>query len=114
MVKVKVKLVPVHAMKAYKTAEVQLYSFLTSELGGIEWSTPHPNHFIPGEEPRYPFNMMKGGPQSPSLAPTTIHPVAMLTVLSGTHRNLSSIIMGHVFGILRNYDYRHARRICNS
>jgi hypothetical protein len=114
MVKVKVNLVPVHAMKAYKTAEVQLYSFVTSELGGREWSTSHPNHFILGGEPRYPFNMRKVGPQSPFLAPTTIHPVAILTVLTGTHRNLSSIITAHMFGILHNYDYRHALRICNS
>jgi len=65
-IRAKVNLVPVHAMKAYKTAEVQLYSFLISEQGGREWSTSHPNHFIPGEEHWYPLNMRKGGHQSSS------------------------------------------------
>jgi hypothetical protein len=63
-VEVKVNLVPVRAMKTHKGAEASLYSFLTSELNGREWSTSHPNHFIPGEEPRYPLNMRVGGPQS--------------------------------------------------
>jgi len=83
-------LVPVHAMKTYnKTAEVQLYLFLTSELGGREWSTSRPNHFVPREEPWYPLNMRKSGPQSPS---GQLGEVTILTVLSGAHRNLSSII----------------------
>jgi hypothetical protein len=47
MVKVKVNMVPVHAMKAYKTAEVQLYSSLTSELGGREGQHHTPVNLSP-------------------------------------------------------------------
>jgi len=32
---------PVHAMKAYREAEVQFHSFLPSELHAGEWSASH-------------------------------------------------------------------------
>jgi len=33
----------------YGGVEVQLHTFLTSALGGGEWSVLHPGYFIPGE-----------------------------------------------------------------
>jgi hypothetical protein len=39
------KFVPVHAIKAYGGAEVQLHSFIISALDGREWSTSCPGHF---------------------------------------------------------------------
>jgi len=37
-----------HAMKTYGGVDVQLHTFLTSPLGGREWSASRPGHFIPG------------------------------------------------------------------
>jgi hypothetical protein len=36
-------------MKAYRGVEVQLYAFLTSVLGGGEWSASRPGRFTPKE-----------------------------------------------------------------
>lgn len=39
------------AMKSYKSGEeVKLHLFLTSALGGGEWSAIHPGRFNPGEK----------------------------------------------------------------
>jgi hypothetical protein len=35
---------------------IQLQSFLTSELYGVEWSNSQLGHFTPGKEPRYLSN----------------------------------------------------------
>jgi uncharacterized membrane protein YqiK len=37
----------VHAMKACRGVELQLYSFLTLALNGIEWSATRPGRFTP-------------------------------------------------------------------
>ena len=39
--------VPVHAMKAYRGAEVYSHSLLTSAQDGGEWSSSCPRRFIP-------------------------------------------------------------------
>jgi hypothetical protein len=62
--KEKGKLLPSQTMKAYRGAEVQLHSSLTSVLDGGKWSTSHPGWFTPRKEPQYPLNMKLGGPQS--------------------------------------------------
>jgi hypothetical protein len=36
-------------MKAYWVVDVYIHIFLTSALGGGEWSASRPGHFIPGE-----------------------------------------------------------------
>jgi hypothetical protein len=38
-----------HAMKVYSGADVQPHAFLTSALGGGEWSASHPGRFTPRE-----------------------------------------------------------------
>lgn len=49
--KKKSKMFPVHAIKVYGGADVRLYSFLSSELVGSEWSNLRPASFNPGKEP---------------------------------------------------------------
>ena len=41
-------------------------SFLTSSLGGGEWSASRPDRFTPGKELRYPLNRWLAEPQSQS------------------------------------------------
>jgi len=43
--------VPVRAMKAQGTLEVQFHSFLTSLLERTEWSALRPGNFSPSKEP---------------------------------------------------------------
>ena len=47
-------------MKAYRFCTGIFRLILTLMLGGGEWSTSGPSHFIPGKEPQYPF----GGPRA--------------------------------------------------
>ena len=49
-------------MKVYRGVEVQLHSFLTSTLGGREWSPSLPINLTPVEAPRYTFYTRLGGP----------------------------------------------------
>jgi hypothetical protein len=42
--------VPVHAIKAYGEAEVQLHLFLTSALNGGEWLASGPGLFTSGKQ----------------------------------------------------------------
>jgi hypothetical protein len=42
-----IKFVPAHATKVYAGVEVQLNSFLTSELDGGKWSASFPGRFTP-------------------------------------------------------------------
>jgi len=42
------------------------YAFLTSALGGGEWSASRAGRYIPRESPWYPFNRRPGGTQSRS------------------------------------------------
>jgi hypothetical protein len=53
------KVIPVHAMKAYRVVEIELHS-LTSSLDRGEWSASHPGHFTPRERPGYPLNRKLG------------------------------------------------------
>jgi hypothetical protein len=46
-------------MKTYKAEDVQNHIFLTSALGGGEWSASRPGHFTPGE--RVPGTHLIGG-----------------------------------------------------
>ena len=64
--KVKNKVIPVHAMKHVGGAEVQLHSFVTSALDKGEWSNSRPDRFTPEKELRYPLNTRLGGPRSRS------------------------------------------------
>jgi len=43
----KVKVKYIHIMLACGRTEVQLQTFLTSALGGDEWSAAHPGRFTP-------------------------------------------------------------------
>ena len=47
-------------------AEIQLHSFLNSEVSGAEWSTSLPDRFIPAKEPGFPLNTRFSGPRSRS------------------------------------------------
>lgn len=47
-------------------AEVQLHTFWTSALDGIDWLFSIPNLKIPGNETRYPLSRRLDGPQSRS------------------------------------------------
>jgi hypothetical protein len=50
----------VYFIKTYRGAELQLHEFLTSTLGGREWSVS----FIPrGKSPRYQLNGRLSGPR---------------------------------------------------
>jgi len=51
-------------MKAYRGAEVQHLSFLTSALDGGELSASHPSYSVPGVKVQYPFNRRLGGPKN--------------------------------------------------
>jgi len=42
-------------MKTYWGSGGILHAFLTSALGGGEWSASHPGRFNPGERLRYPL-----------------------------------------------------------
>jgi hypothetical protein len=42
-----------NARKTYREVAVQLHSFLTLVLDGVEWSFSCPEFFIPGKGPRY-------------------------------------------------------------
>jgi hypothetical protein len=56
-----------HVMKTYWGVDVQLHSFITSALGGGEWSASHPGRFTPSERaPRYPLDRRPGGLHSHS------------------------------------------------
>jgi hypothetical protein len=58
------KTVPVNGIKAYV---VKLHSFLTSALGGGEWSVSRQGHFTPvGKSHRYPLHRRRYGPQGQS------------------------------------------------
>jgi hypothetical protein len=81
---------PHHAMKEYWGVELYLHAFLTSALGGSEWSASRPSRFTPGKSPWYPSDRRLGGPQNrsggggeeknlqplPGLEPPIIQPVA--------------------------------------
>lgn len=60
------KIVAVHAMKAYRGAELWLHSFLTSAPDGGEWLTPSPGLFTPRKERRCSLNRRVDGPQNRS------------------------------------------------
>jgi hypothetical protein len=54
-------------MKVYWVVEVQLHAFLTSAVGGEEWSASLPGHFTPRERapgPWYPLDKRLGEPHS--------------------------------------------------
>jgi hypothetical protein len=50
-------------MKVYWGREVQLYAFVTSALGGSEWSSSCTGCCIPGKENLCLLNGQMGGPQ---------------------------------------------------
>jgi hypothetical protein len=50
-------------MKTYGGGEVYLHAFLTSALGGGEWSASRPGHFIPVK--RAPDTLWMGGWEGP-------------------------------------------------
>jgi hypothetical protein len=51
-------------MEACCVEQVQVNSFLTSTLGGGEWSTSRPGHFTSKKVPRQPLNRRLRGPKS--------------------------------------------------
>jgi len=53
-------------MKTGGGMEVQLHVFLTSTLGGCEWSASRPCRSIRGKRPGDPFDRRLGGPQNRS------------------------------------------------
>ena len=60
------QLIPHHAMKAHRTADVQLHSFISLDLDEDEWSTTGPGSLTPVKEALHPLNRRLGGPQYPS------------------------------------------------
>ena len=55
------KVVPVHAMKAYRERRDIAPLILKLSLDGDEWLPSHLGHFTPRKEPRYPLNGRPGG-----------------------------------------------------
>jgi hypothetical protein len=53
-------------MKTYWGVDVQLHSFLTSKLDGVEWSVSRPGRLTPGKEPLVPLDRRLDGPHSRS------------------------------------------------
>jgi hypothetical protein len=60
------KIVAVHAVKAYRGAELWLHSFLTSAPDGGEWLTPSPGLFTSRKKRRCSLNRRVAGPQNRS------------------------------------------------
>jgi len=60
------KVVPVHAMKAYRGRRGIALLILNLLLDGDEWLTSHLGHFTPRKEPQYPLNIRLGGTWSRS------------------------------------------------
>jgi hypothetical protein len=58
---------PVHAMKTYGEAGVQLHILLVSLLHGSVQSASCPGHIILGKNPRHLLDGVLGGPQSCSV-----------------------------------------------
>ena len=43
--------IPVHAIKSYRGAEIELHAFLTSALVGGEWATSRSSRLTLGKQP---------------------------------------------------------------
>jgi hypothetical protein len=65
LIKSKSKAVPLRHAGAKGERTYSSYSFLTSALGGGEWSASRPGRALPlGKDSQYQLDRMLGGPQS--------------------------------------------------
>jgi hypothetical protein len=76
-------------MKAYGGVDVQIHIFLTSTLGGGEWSASRPCHFNPGE--RAPSTQWIGGWLAPRAGLDDVEKRKFLT-LDGTQTPTSLVV----------------------